>query len=554
MAETEFGKYRLIAELGHGGMADVFLAVARGPGGFNKLLVVKRLRASLADDPEFVAMLVDEARLAARLNHPNVVQTNEVGHVGNQYFIAMEYLDGQPLHRITQRAALDKKPLPLGVHLRILADTLAGLHHAHELADYDGSPLGVVHRDVTPQNIFVTYDGQVKIVDFGIAKAAGRSTETSTGVVKGKVGYMPREQALGMPLDRRADIFAVGVMLFEAIAGRRLWKGMPDMAIMQALLAAEIPTLRSAKEDAPDELDRICSKAMAAEPEHRYENAIEFQNDLERYMDGQDRTSNREIGKIISELYEDKRKETKGVIERQLAELRSLTTSGQFEAISIPADAMSGPVSFTPSTPRGSASDTLDISRTGHEGVPNDTTHYTLITSASSKAAAAKRGRTIGLVTAACAVLGSVAWLSSGHVKVVELAPPSEPTTTSGATAAPTRPFVAETITLTLRATPPEARFRIDKGPELENPFIGEFARDDLPHTLWIVAPGHVLEVMPLMFREDQQIMDLSLDPVAEPPTTAVTQPSRPAADVPTAIGKGKGKTRVTDKDTNLWR
>src|SRR6185437_1077783 len=190
------GKYRLIAELGHGGMAEVYLAVVRGPAGFNKLVVIKQIRPQLAEDPEFLGMFLDEARLAARLSHPNVVQTNEVGQEGNRYFIAMEYLEGQPLNRILHR--LQKSGgLPLGLHIKILSDVLAGLHHAHELADYDGTALEVVHRDVTPHNVFVTYEGQVKVVDFGIAKAAGRAGETRHGVIKGKAPYMAPEQAAG---------------------------------------------------------------------------------------------------------------------------------------------------------------------------------------------------------------------------------------------------------------------------------------------------------------------------------------------------------------------
>src|SRR5262245_54107302 len=175
MAGTEFGKYRLVAELGHGGMADVYLASLSGPQGlgFSKLVVIKRLRPNLIEDPEFVAMLIDEARIAARLNHPNVVQTIEVGQVGDQYFVAMEFLDGQPLHRIVYRIGKQRTGMSLEMQCGILVDVLAGLHHAHELADYDGSPLNVVHRDVTPHNVFVTFDGQVKLVDFGIAKAAG---------------------------------------------------------------------------------------------------------------------------------------------------------------------------------------------------------------------------------------------------------------------------------------------------------------------------------------------------------------------------------------------
>ena len=243
MRGASFGKYRLIAELGHGGMADVFLAVQAGPAGsnFRKLSVIKRLRQNLVEEPEFVEMLIDEARIAARLNHPNVVQTNEVGEFGTQYFIAMEYLDGQPLHRIQRRSAQrvkDGKPPALRPEhqIVILMDALAGLHHAHELADYDGSPLQIVHRDVTPQNIFVTYEGQVKVVDFGIAKAAGRASETRQGVVKGKIRYMAPEQAIGGTVDCRADTFAMGILLWEVVTGQRLWKDFDDLEIVRQLI------------------------------------------------------------------------------------------------------------------------------------------------------------------------------------------------------------------------------------------------------------------------------------------------------------------------------
>src|SRR5580698_5191926 len=231
-------KYRLIAEIGRGGMADVFLAVAQGPAGFNKLVVIKRARLELEQDPDFLSMFLDEARLAARLNHPNVVQTHEVGQEGDRYFIAMEYLDGQPLNRIRARAGAS---FATDMQVRVLTDTLAGLHHAHELCDFDGTALGVVHRDATPQNVFVTYDGQVKVVDFGIAKAIDSSSETRTGTVKGKVTYMAPEQAKGERVDCRADIFAVGVMLWEGIAGRRMWKGVPELTVVHELIGGKVP-------------------------------------------------------------------------------------------------------------------------------------------------------------------------------------------------------------------------------------------------------------------------------------------------------------------------
>ena len=183
-------------------MATVYLAVTQNEGGFdfNKLVVIKRLREHVAADPEFVVMLQDEARLAARLNHQNVVQTIEVGEHEDEIFLAMEFLDGQPLHRVRKRAGAN---IPLDIHLTILSDVIAGMHYAHELPDFDGKPLSIVHRDITPHNIFITYDGQTKILDFGIAKAEGRASSTRHGVVKGKIAYMAPEQARGEMLDRR---------------------------------------------------------------------------------------------------------------------------------------------------------------------------------------------------------------------------------------------------------------------------------------------------------------------------------------------------------------
>ena len=322
-----FGKYRLIAELGHGGMAEVFLAIASGPAGFNKLVVLKQIRDQLADDPEFLAMFLDEARLAARLNHPNVVQTNEVGEDGRRYFIAMEYLEGQPLNRVVQRLAKDGQ-LTLAMHVRILIDALAGLHYAHELADFDGTPLQVVHRDATPHNIFVTYAGQVKVVDFGIAKALGSSAETRAGVLKGKVSYMAPEQALGEKVDRRADVFAVGIMLWEALAGRRPFKGQNDVVILQKLVAGEIPSPGTVREDIPELLEAICMKALARDKEERFATAEDMQRALEAALEKLGmRPQLRAVGDLVTKTFADERLRIRGVIEAQMSGVR---TSGEF--------------------------------------------------------------------------------------------------------------------------------------------------------------------------------------------------------------------------------
>jgi serine/threonine-protein kinase len=322
-----FGKYRLIAELGHGGMAEVFLAIASGPAGFNKLVVLKQIREQLAEDPEFLAMFLDEARLAARLNHPNVVQTNEVGEDGRRYFIAMEYLEGQPLNRVVQRLAKDGR-LTLAMHVRILIDALAGLHYAHELTDFDGTSLQVVHRDATPHNIFVTYAGQVKVVDFGIAKALGSSAETRTGVLKGKISYMAPEQALGEKVDRRADVFAVGIMLWEALAGRRPFKGHNDVVILQKLVAGEIPSPGTVREDIPELLEAICMKALAHDREERFATAEDMQRALEAALEKLgERPQLRAVGDLVTKAFADERLRIRGVIEAQMASIR---TSGEF--------------------------------------------------------------------------------------------------------------------------------------------------------------------------------------------------------------------------------
>jgi eukaryotic-like serine/threonine-protein kinase len=325
-----FGKYRLIAELGHGGMAEVFLAIASGPAGFNKLLVIKQIRDQLADDPEFLAMFLDEARLAARLNHPNVVQTNEVGEDGRRYFIAMEYLEGQPLNRIAQRLGKDGR-LTLAMHVRILIEALAGLHYAHELTDFDGTQLQVVHRDATPHNIFVTYAGQVKVVDFGIAKALGSSSETRTGVLKGKISYMAPEQALGERVDRRADVFAVGMMLWEALAGRRPFKGQNDVVILQKLVAGDIPRPSTVRDTIPELLEAICMKALAHNRDDRYATAEEMQRALEAALDRLGlRAQLRDVGDLVTRAFADERLRIRGVIEAQMASLRS---TGEYPAV-----------------------------------------------------------------------------------------------------------------------------------------------------------------------------------------------------------------------------
>jgi serine/threonine protein kinase len=315
------GKFRDIVELGKGGMGDVFLTVASGPVGFNKLLVVKRLRESLASDPDFLRMFLNEARLAARLNHPNIVHTYEVGFDGARHYIAMEYLEGQSLHRLIRRAG-SNGTLSLEMQLCVLADALAGLHYAHELTDYDGTPLEIVHRDVSPANIFVLYDGQVKLVDFGIAKTAN-SGETKVGVFKGKIQYVSPEQYTGGPLDRRADIYSAGVVLWEAVTRRRMWQDVGDMTVMHRVGTGDIPRPSSVEPQVPSRLEAMCLKALAPNKEDRYPTAAALQADIEDFLlELGSRVSARDVGALAAKTFADDRAHVKGLIEDQLRLVR----------------------------------------------------------------------------------------------------------------------------------------------------------------------------------------------------------------------------------------
>ncbi|MDB4971396.1 MAG: serine/threonine protein kinase, partial [Myxococcales bacterium] len=243
------GRYRLLGEMARGGMGIVYLAAAQGPAGFSKLVALKELRPDLVEDQEFLTMFLEEARMAARLNHPNIVQTNDVDESHGRHFIAMEYLEGRSLYHVLKRFAR-RGGFPQRMALSVLRDVLSALDYAHELGGFDGKPLGFVHRDVSPHNVFLTFDGHTKVIDFGIAKARDSSLETKAGVLKGRVNYMAPEQ-LTRHADRRADIFSVGAVLFEILSGRRLWQGMGEIEILAALTRGEIPSLQAVRPDTP---------------------------------------------------------------------------------------------------------------------------------------------------------------------------------------------------------------------------------------------------------------------------------------------------------------
>jgi len=267
-----------------GGMAQIWLAVQRGPHGFEKIAVLKVILPELCSNDDFVQMFLDEARLAAGLDHSNVVRIYDFGEINGQYYLAMEHLPGEDLASIIQAARRAQKPLPLEAVCDAITGAATGLHFAHELTDAQGRLLNVVHRDVSPSNIIVTYHGTVKLVDFGIARAENNITKTAAGTLKGKVAYLSPEQAMGDPVDRRSDIFALGTVLYELITLTRPFKRESDLATLQAVLTAPIPPLSQLRPDAPPELERIVLKAMARDREERYQTAAELADDLSAFL------------------------------------------------------------------------------------------------------------------------------------------------------------------------------------------------------------------------------------------------------------------------------
>jgi serine/threonine-protein kinase len=358
MPPTAFGKYVLVGKLGHGGMAEVNLAVTGGKGGFRKLFVIKRLHAHLEAEPGFVDMFLDEARLAAQLDHPHCVQTVEVGEVGGQHFLAMEYLDGQGLERLLRMAAAKNEPLPPAMAARICLDALDGLGYAHELSGFDGQPLGVVHRDISPQNLFVTYTGVVKVLDFGIAKAASNVVETRTGVIKGKYAYIAPEQALANNLDARADLWSMGVVFWELLTTRRLFKSVNELATLQETLRGDIHPPSSVQPNVPPELDAIAMRALQRDPNQRYPSAAAFKADLEGWLSRQPKAPDRRsIAALMTERFGDIMQLQKQKLRECLAAVaqgensveRLIEAGGVLASAELAAMSQSSPGLYTPS-------------------------------------------------------------------------------------------------------------------------------------------------------------------------------------------------------------
>ncbi|MCU0692061.1 MAG: protein kinase, partial [Polyangiaceae bacterium] len=275
-----FGAYDLLERINVGGMAEVFRAIHRDSG---RIVAVKRILPSVAEDEEFVSMFRDEASIASQLDHPNIAKIFDIGCVDTSYYIAIEYVDGRDMRTIVDHAVRRKSPLPLDFVAHAVLGLCQGLDYAHKRRDARGQPLDLVHRDVSPQNVIVSYQGDVKLIDFGIAKAIGRIAPTQVGSIKGKLGYMSPEQVRGLPVDQRTDIFSVGICLWEFLTLRRLFHGDNDLVVMGQIRNARVAPPRSVVPSVPVDLERIVMRALAKEADERYTSASEFHAELAAY-------------------------------------------------------------------------------------------------------------------------------------------------------------------------------------------------------------------------------------------------------------------------------
>jgi len=273
--------YAILAKLATGGMAEIFLARTESAAGVERHVVLKRVLPQRATDIAFVHMFLDEVRLASQLQHPNIAQVFDTGKLGDSYFFTMEYVHGETVRELLHRSYAVGQPIPIGCALTIVAGAAAGLHHAHERVGTDGQPLGIVHRDVSPSNLMVSYEGNVKVVDFGVAKASHRSSETQAGTVKGKIGYMAPEQCRGSEIDLRCDVFSLGIVLWELLVGERLFKRVTDYESMEAIVDEPTPPPSSKRPDIPPELDAVVLKLLAKDPDDRYQSAEEAHEAIE---------------------------------------------------------------------------------------------------------------------------------------------------------------------------------------------------------------------------------------------------------------------------------
>ena len=478
------GPYALVAEIGRGGMTSAFLALLPNGDGTCRQLALKQLRSEFSLQNGFSAMLENEALLGTRFRHANVVDTYDIYADRDLCVLMMEFLDGQTLASVRQRAIEKGGYVPFAVHLRVLADALAGLHYVHELKD-EGAPLGIVHRNVTPSNIFVTYDGCVKVIDFAIANAMLRHVETPmSGIVKGSIGYMSPEAVRREGVDRRTDIFSVGVMLWEAATGRRLWQGHDEISVFRRLTEGDLPIQTLHAEGTSAELLRIAARALAVDPSHRYATAEEMRLEIERVLARLGSTTH--LGTLAEYM------QTCFAVDRE--QFRAVLDEAEAALVSSP------PISQVTTSPLASTGSFRTTS-----------TSYDIVEAVRDVPLARPRVQraigiacltamaAMGVALAAHAPNDATAQGARATIAVQPAVPPSSPAPVQALPApiatpqpAPAAPSPAYgTISAVFLVRPPHARLFLDGAPLEGNPAGIRRRPDDKPHLLRVEAPGY---------------------------------------------------------------
>lgn len=513
---NSIGRYEIVCKLGVGGMADVYLAHQPGPFSASKLVVIKQMRPGVLSDEHRIHMFADESRIAVRLNHPNVVHTYEVVAEHDDYYLTLEFLDGKSLYQVLARVTREQVPLTL--HVWMLTQVLAGLQYAHELTDFDGSPLGIVHRDVSPSNVFVTYGGEVKLLDFGIAKSAAAIASTRDGIIKGKLGYAAPEQCLSEAIDGRTDVFAVGVMLWEAIAQRKRTFSDTDAGTYQARIAGTEPTIDQVCPQAPAELNAICNKALARSPEERYQSAQEFRQALEQYLRDQGFDSGGDrLRAFMDEHFQKDCAEMRQRIEEHLGSSRGPALPrqmGVFDSEPAPATSRSGSAAFAQGSSPGTP---VPRAARWHQRWSIRATALIAL----SLAVFSQRSRLQHFASAPTSMGASLA--------------ANAPRTGNPQGDAAKLALPVGQVTVALQATPSMATLFLD-GRRISNPYRAAHGRDALRHHLTVTLAGYQSVERELAFDND---LDQTFELV--PSSAPLPRRGKPAQDsTPTSTNAGK--------------
>ena len=527
-APEPFGKYILLQRIGAGGMAEVFQAIVGGPEGFQRSLVIKRMLPQLSQDEAFVRMFIDEAKLSGLLSHPNLVQIIEFGKVEDSFFIAMDYVHGRTLAAIKSKLHATERLAPIAASVEIARQLCVGLDYAHAMQSPDGKPLGIVHRDISPPNIMLDFHGVVKILDFGIARVAEglRDSRTQVGMMKGKIAYMSPEQLQLGDIDRRSDVFAVGIILHEMLTGRRLFRSNTDYASSRMVLEMEIAEPSALNAAVPAELDRIVMRALQRDREARYATAGAMAADLERVM-SEMRYSPREHLTLLRELFPDAEANEKG-----------LTVTGNFSVADQQAMMEDKPTSYASHVDLPRSSVTTAPSLSGR------TASHRLSGADGAPGGGARRKRLLaaaaGLAIALVALPLALHFRGGGR--------PAAETAPGTASSAPAMPAPPAMVRLSLDSTPQDATvILVETGRVLgHTPFTIALAHSSAAKDFRFEKPDHAPLVYKIIPDLDKSVR-VELTPDAPPPPPApAAAPRVAAASAPTrAAPSKKGGRRV---------